>query len=161
MDINSVEFYTIALLVAVALIALLMRQREPEAARTHIVPLDLEPTGEEVPRDDNATPRPTHLRLTALADGKVALERDALPLRAQETVNLVATVIDDKVTIEEKKGMTAVFNSQEHYYNGSQTLTFLPFEKVYIRYESQVTGRWAKFAFLNREGNSYERELTI
>ena len=161
MDINSVEFYTIALLVAVALIALLLRQREPGAARTHIVALDLEPTGEDVPRDDNATPKPTTLRLTALADGKVTLERDSMPLRAQETVNLVATVIGDKVTIEEKKGMTAVFNSQERYYTGSQTLTFLPLEKVYIRYESQVTGRWAKFAFLNREGNKLERELNI
>lgn len=161
MDFNSIEFYTIAFILAIALVALLFRQKQWHPAQTHIVPLDLNKTDLQVDRDDKKELLPAKLRLTALDDGKVMVERENIPLREEETVNLIATVVDDKITIEEKKGMVAALGGREFYSNGCQTLAFIPADKVYIRYESAVAGRWAKFAFLNREGNKVEHELAI
>lgn len=127
-------------------------------AKTYVAKLNLTPTGEEMPRDDDAPLPPATLRLTATADG-VVIERSGLPLREGESVALTVTVIDDKVTIEERKGQVAALGGHEAFYNASQTVDFLPLEKIYIRYESRVAGKWAKFAFLNREGNSVEHQL--
>lgn len=160
MDIHSIEFYVLAFMVAVALVALLLGQRKQMPAVTRIVELPLGEPGDMVPINDAAPVKPSTLRLTARSGGMVTIERTAIPLHDGETVNLIATIIDDKITIQEKKGMVAAFGSREQYYDGSVDVDFFPFEKVYVRYESQVNGQWSKFSFLNREGNTVAHDLT-
>ena len=77
-----------------------------------------------------------------------------------ETVNLIATIIDDKLTIEEKKGKVSGLGGREEAYTGRVTLDFIPSgSKMYVRYDSSVTGQWCKFAFKNVARNHVEHEL--
>lgn len=103
----------------------------------------------------------SRLRLLARDNGTVTIEREGLLLSDGETVNLIATIIDDKITIQEKKGKISAFGGKESVYDGHVDVTFfLENNKNYLRYESSVTGQWCKLAFNNYPGNIVEKELS-
>ncbi len=137
-----------------ALVGFFVRQKKTTPAASVISSLDL-------------VPAPQHgegksvLRLVAHGDGKVTIEREGLLLCDGETVNLIATIIDDKITIQEKKGKISAFGGRESFYNGHVDVTFfLENNKNYLRYESSVAGQWCKLAFLNSPGNKVEKDLS-
>ena len=138
MDLNSPEFDTLAFVVAMALVALLMGQRDKGPASTHIVQLLTTPVDEET-EDDT-------LRMACVGGGRVLFSRQGLMLGADETVNLVFTIRGDECTILEKKGVKrrGVIGVP---CKGEVTVKCLRPIKYHIRYESQVTSRWASFTF--------------
>ncbi len=157
MDFTSIEFYTIAFVVAMTLVGFFLKQRSIKPASSFINAFELEKTG-TVEESDLA--KPGRLTLTAGTNGTVTFERTGLRLADGETVNIIATVIDDKVTIEEKKGKVSAFGGREDMYTGRVDVKFfLPNNKVYVRYDSSVTGQWAKFSFKNLPGNAATHEL--
>ena len=139
MDLNSPEFYTIAFVVAMALVALLMGHREKGPASTHIMQLAT------MADDDNESDDDT-LRLRHLGGGKVLISREGLMLAPEETVNLVFTIRDAECTILEKKGVKRR-NVVVEPVKGEVAVKFLRPLKYHIRYESQVTSRWASFTY--------------
>ena len=139
MDLNSPEFYTIAFVVAMALVALLMGHREKGPASTHIMQLAT------MADDDNESDDDT-LRLRHLGGGKVLISREGLLLAPEETVNLVFTIRDAECTILEKKGVKRR-NVVVEPVKGEVAVKFLRPLKYHIRYESQVTSRWASFTY--------------
>ncbi|MBP5688294.1 MAG: hypothetical protein J6X22_06585 [Muribaculaceae bacterium] len=154
MDFTSVEFYTIAFFVAMAFVGIFVRQKKTTPATSVISSLELDPA----PPQQEGTSR---LILLAHDGGKVTIEREGLLLCDGETVNLIATVIDDKITIQEKKGKISAFGGKESMYNGHVDVTFfLENNKNYLRYESSVAGQWCKLAFHNSPGNKVEKELS-
>lgn len=158
MDFTSIEFYTIAFVVAMVLVGFFLSQRRINPASSFINTFDLEPAGDASAATD--APLEGSLTLTAGDDGSVTIERTGLRLVEGETANLVATIIDDKVTIEEKKGKVSALGGKETYYKGKVKVNyFLPNNKVYVRYDSTVTGQWCKFAFKNFPGNIATHEL--
>ena len=96
MDINSVEFYTIAFVVAMSLIGWLMSRSEKKPPSTHIVQL------ETVPAQDDAQDA---LTMEITDNGRVLLQRTGLSLGNEETINLVITIQEDHCSIIEKKGI--------------------------------------------------------
>ena len=96
MDFNSPEFYTIAFVVAMALVALLMGRREKQPPSTHIIQLTT------VPDDSDAD---DVLCMEPMDGGRIHLTRTGLTLGAEETINLVITIQEDHCTIIEKKGI--------------------------------------------------------
>ena len=138
MDLNSPEFYTLAFVVAMALVALLMGHREKGPASTHIVQLSTTPAEEEA--DDDT------LRMSRVDGGRVLISREGLMLGDEETINLVFTIRDDECTILEKKGIKrrGVIGVP---CKGEVTVKCLRPMKYHIRYESQVTSRWATFTY--------------
>ncbi len=154
MDYTSIEFYTIAFVVAMALVGFFMSYKRTEPASTHLAALDLEPV-----QGDESSPE-SIVKLDAHDDGSVTLERKGMLLVDGETVNIVATVIDDKITIAEKKGKASALGGRESLYDGHAVMKFFPQGgKVYLRYESSVAGQWCKFSFVNKPGNRVVREL--
>lgn len=140
MDLNSPEFYTIAFVVAMALVALLMGHRDKGPASTHIVPLvTASAVGDEDGDDDT-------LRLHHVGGGRVLITREGLMLAPEETVNLVFTIRDAECSIVEKKGVKRRHAVGEPV-KGEVTVKFLRPMKYHIRYESQVTSRWASFTY--------------
>ncbi len=139
MDLNSPEFYTIAFVVAMALVALLMGHREKGPASTHIMQLATTADGDNECDDDT-------LRLRHLGGGKVLISREGLMLAPEETVNLVFTIRDAECTILEKKGVKRR-NVIGEPAKGEVAVKFLRPMKYHIRYESQVTSRWASFTY--------------
>ena len=126
------------------LVGFFVSQKKTQEATSHIHGFDLEPDE----RGDDETPG--WVKLTGNDDGTVTLERGSLRLREGETCNLVATVIDDKITIQEKRGKTVGGAAPERTYTGRVTVKFVPAgSKVYVRYDSAVTGQWCKFSFTN------------
>ena len=137
MDINSVEFYTIAFVVAMALIALLMGRTEKKPPSTHIVQLETLPDHSE--HDDEVTLEP-------IDGGKVMVSRTGLFLAPEETVNLVITIQEDRCTIIEKKGIKRRHATPAPV-TGAVTIKCLrPGNKYRVRYESQLTSAWASFS---------------
>jgi hypothetical protein len=138
MDINSVEFYTIAFVVAMALIALLIGRTEKKPPSTYIAQLATEAASGE---DDDI------VRLEPVEGGRVCIRRSGLMLGPEETINLVITIQEDHCTIVEKKGLKRRRAVGEPV-TGEATLKCLrPGRKYRIRYESQITSAWASFTF--------------
>ena len=138
MDINSVEFYTIAFVVAMALVALLMGRTEKKPPSTYIFQLLTTPTDSD---DEDL------LCVEALDGGRVRLSRTGLSIGPEETVNLVFTISNDKCSIVEKKGVRRR-RSVDEPVTGEVTVKCLrPGCRYRIRYESQVTSTWATFTF--------------
>ena len=155
MEFNSIEFYTIAFTVAMVLVGFFLTQKKIKPATSRLNSFELSKCEES--DSDTAEGK---LKFTACDDGRVMIERTGLQLVDGETVNLIATIIDDKLTIEEKKGKASALGGREESYTGSLTVDYIPADgKVYVRYDSSVTGQWCKFSFRNRPGNIVEHEM--
>ena len=150
MDLNSPEFYTIAFVVAMALIALLMGRREKGPASTHIVQLAIMPANDEADEDT--------LSLQRTSGGRVLISRYGLMLAEEETVNLVFTICDEECTIVEKKGVKRR-GADLVPVKGEVSVKCLRPIKYRIRYESQVTSRWATFTF--DASSTDEKQVTL
>lgn len=142
MDVNSVEFYTLAFVVAMTLFGLLMSRREKNPPSTHIVQLLTTPVEDEAQGDT-----PDLLTMEVTEEGKVTVQRTGLTLGSEETANLVITIQDDHCTIIEKKGVKRR-GSIGQPVSGQATLDCLsPGCRYRIRYESHLTSVWATFNF--------------
>ena len=141
MDLNSPEFYTLAFVVAMALVAMLMGTRDKGQASTHIFQLMTSPVeGDDESADDDK------LQMRNEGNGKVLIHRQGMTLGDEETINLVFTIRDDECNILEKKGVKrrGVVGTPVQ---GQVTVKCLRPIKYRVRYESQVTSRWASFTF--------------
>jgi hypothetical protein len=141
MDLNSPEFYTLAFVVAMALVAMLMGTRDKGQASTHIFQLVTSAIeGDDESADDDK------LLMRNEGNGKVLICRQGMTLGDEETINLVFTIRDDECNILEKKGVKrrGVVGVPVQ---GQVTVKCLRPIKYRVRYESQVTSRWASFTF--------------
>ena len=149
MDIHSIEFYVLALFVAFALIGIIFGHTDRSPAQTFIDAMDIADDEPEVPHT---------LSLTAEPDGKVTITHRGLELKEGDTVNLIATIIDDKVKLQLKRGVENPAG-QPKPVKATAHVAFLPNERILLRYESEFTGEWCVFAFTNREGSRRTAEL--
>lgn len=153
MDINSPEFYTIAFVVAVALVVLLMGRVEKGPASTFIAPLDTRPDGDAGDGD--------LLTLQPLDNGKVKITRTGLMLGPGETVNLVFTIRGEECSIVEKKGVKRRGEPGEPVCGEASVKWLRRGTRYRIRYESQVTSAWATFAFNTADGQARQVQLKL
>ncbi len=152
MDFTSIEFYTIAFCIAMGIVGFFLGQKKIKPATSRINALELQ-------KQDEASTS-SIIKLTANDDGTVTIERTGFLLVDGETVNLIATIVDDKLIIEEKKGKASALGGCEESYSGSVTVDYFPVgNKVYVRYDSSVTGQWSKFSFKNSARNKVEHEM--
>lgn len=135
-DLNSPEFYTIAFVVAMALVALLMGRTEKKPPSTYIFQLVTSP--------DDSDDSDDTVCLEPLDGGKVKITRSGISLQPEETVNLVFTIRDDECLIIEKKGIRRR-GSQGCPVTGEVTVKCFRPLKYRVRYESQITSAWARF----------------
>ncbi len=150
-EVNSTEFFVLALAVAIALVALLFGQSDKGEATTHITAFSLNPC---VTSDEGL------IVLQAQDDGSVLVLRNAIPLDQGDTVNIVVTAVGDKLTIVEKKGVqsrTAI----DFLADGAALIPHLPAERFHVRYESEITGKWALFTFTNRDSRTATAHLKL
>jgi len=150
MDINSVEFYTLAFVVAMALVGWLVGRRERRQPSTFIVPLDVQA--------DDAGGHGDGLGLQVHADGSVVVVRGGLMLADGETVHLVINVADGRCDIVEKKGIKR--RGVPRLMQGSARVVCLPArEQWQVRYDSEVTSRWATFRLDNTHPGTLEVDM--
>ena len=162
-DLNSPEFYTIAFVVAMALLAFFFGHREKRPPSTYILQLATTPVEKEETTDQSdASQGESHQNSQLLADeketedllimepisgGRIQVLRTGLSLGDEETVNLIITVQEEQCTIIEKKGVKRR-RAVPQSITGEATLKCLrPGTKYRIRYESQLTSAWASFTF--------------
>ena len=138
LDINSVEFYTIAFVVAMALVGLLMGRTEKKPPSTYIFQLLTTPSSSD---DEDL------LCVEVLDGGRVRLSRTGLSIGPEETVNLVFTVRDEQCSIVEKKGVRRRRSIGEPVSGEAIVKCLRPGCRYRMRYESQVTSKWATFTF--------------
>lgn len=152
MDLNSPEFYTLAFVVAMALVAMLMGTRDKGQASTHIFQLMTSLLEDDESSDDDK------LLMRNEGNGKVFIYRQGMTLGDEETINLAFTIRDDECNILEKKGVKrrGVVGTPVQ---GQVTVKCLRPIKYRVRYESQVTSRWASFTF--DAASSQEKEVSL
>ncbi len=148
-EVNSTEFYVMALTLAMACVAILFGQRDPGPSTTVIVPMDL---------NDCVTDDESLLVMKGLDDGAVLILRNALPVTDGDTVHLVITATGNRLTVVEKYGRQDRAGLQ-HQADGTAYVERLPHERFTVRYESELTGQWALFTFSNRPGNTATTHL--
>lgn len=154
MDFTSIEFYTIAFCLAMVFVGFFLRQKMIKPATSCINAFELEPENDS---DETATGT---LKFTGNDNGTVTIERTGLRLVDGETVNIIATIVDDKLSIEEKKGKASALGGRESCFSGRVVVDFIPADsKLYVRYDSSVTGQWCKLSFKNSPRNFVEREM--
>ena len=153
MDLNSPEFYTLAFVVAMALVAMLMGTRDKGQASTHIFQLMTSPV-----EGDDESVEDDKLLMRNEGNGKVLICRQGMTLGDEETINLVFTIRDDECNILEKKGVKrrGVVGVPVQ---GQVTVKCLRPIKYHVRYESQVTSRWASFTF--DAASSQEKQVSL
>ena len=140
MDITSVEFFTLAFVVAMAIVAMMIGRRERGIPSTHILQLITEPDGGATADAEDC------VLLERLENGRVRIRRTGLTLVPDETVNLVFTIRDEQCTIVEKKGIKKRGAVGEPV-SGEVVVKFLRPVKYSMRYESQVMSTWATFTY--------------
>ena len=145
---HSIEFYTLALLVAFALLALIFGQKDKSPASTYIKALDLQ--------DGNG--EDSMLELLSHDNGDLELRRTGMQLRQDDTVNLVVTLGDGELRVVEKKGLIGQAGTELDKC-GSVLLGFVREGRYEMRYESDVTGQWRLFSYTHKPGNSKKIEL--
>lgn len=149
MDIHSVEFYVLALFVAFALVGLLFGKTDRSPARTYIESMDVT---EDVPD------APHEVTLVSQPNGQVTITHRGLELKPGDTVNLVATIIDDKIKLVLKRGVDSKMG-EICPVKATVSVNYLPNERIHVRYESEFTGEWSVFTYTNREGRQRTSEL--
>lgn len=138
MDITSVEFYTLAFVVAMALIALLMGRNEKNPPSTYIVQLATT-DAEDADAEDTVTLQPT-------PTGAILLRRTGISVTSEDTVNLVITIQEDNCSIVEKKGRKSRKGMTGDPVTGEAVLKCMRYgPKYHMRYESQLNSTWATF----------------
>ncbi len=137
MDITSVEFYTLAFVVAMALVALLVGRTEARPPSTYIVPLATSAAdGDDVP--DTVSLQPS--------GETFVLKRTGINVAPEDTVHLVINIKGDSCSIVEKKGRKSKGSIRETM-NGEAVIKCLrPNTKYRMRYESQLNSTWATFS---------------
>ncbi len=150
-EVNSTEFFVMALTVAVALVALLFGHGHKEEATTLITAFSLNPS---VTHDDGL------VVMQANDDGSVLVLRNAIPLEQGDSVNLVVTAVGDKLTLVEKKGVQA-HSAIELVADATTLIPHLTADRFHVRYESEITGQWALFSFTNRDSRSASAHLKL
>lgn len=150
-EINSTEFFVLALTVAMALVALMFGNGNHGEATTEVTALALNPS---VTSDDGL------VMLQAQDDGSVLVLRNALPLDEGDTVNIIVTAVGDKLTIIEKKGIQSR-SAIDFLADGTGMISHLPADRFHVRYESEITGQWALFTFTNRDSRSASAHLKL
>lgn len=148
---NSVEFYTILLVIAFALLGVIFVPKNKQPVSTKIVPMRLTP-------ESHSNGESSHITLTALPGGSALLAHPGLPLHMGETVNLVVHKSGDSLKIIERKGITV--QAAELTSRGSAVLAMLQQRTYSLRFESEVTGQWATAQFCNVEGNVKKIKLS-
>ncbi|MBR1881885.1 MAG: hypothetical protein IJ808_02545 [Muribaculaceae bacterium] len=148
MDVHSVEFYVIAFVVAMALLTLLMGQRERGPATTQIDALTLLPARSE---------QSGRLAMSSADLEHVTISRSGIPLFEGDTVNLISTIVDGKWHIVEKRGVAG--HGAATSMDGLLEVAWLKPGRYHVRYDSEITGQWCTFAYTHRPGNSTQQEL--
>lgn len=150
-EINSTEFYVIAFTVAMALVALMFGNGNKGEATTEVTALSLNPC---VTNDSGL------VMLQSQDDGSVLVLRNAIPIDEGDTVNIVVTAIGDKLTIVEKKGIQSR-SAIDFIADGTGLISHLPADRFHVRYESEITGQWALFTFINRDNRTASEHLKL
>ena len=149
MDIHSIEFYVLALFVAFALIGIIFGRTDRSPAQTFI---------EEMNTSNDDAGAPHEVTLESLSDGRVHICHRGLELKPGDTVNLVATIINDKVKLVLKRGVDS-HTGEPAPVKAQANVKYFPNERIHVRYESEFTGEWCVFIFTNREGSKRTYEL--
>ena len=152
MDFHSIEFYVLALFVAFALLGVIFGRSERAPARSHLAAFEMSDDDQERGDDDH------WVRFSGQPNGTMLIERQGLMLRPGETLNLVATLIDDKATLVEKPGV-ALTSGTPGPVRAYVSVDWIPSRRLHIRYESEVTGEWGLVTFTNRETAVRECQL--
>lgn len=147
-DVHSVEFYVIAFVVAMALVTLLIGQRDRGEATTNIDTFRLI----AMQADEAGV-----LAITSEETDRVTITRTGLPIDDGDTVIVISTIIDDKWHMVEKR---ATRGGGAHLdADAAVEVSFLRPGRYHVRYDSEITGQWCTFTHTHRLGKTSSTKL--
>ena len=146
----SLEFYTLAIVVAIVIVGLLCRPSNLAPARSYICALKNYYSCDEEKESIKVFVNGTTLSLV----------RYGIMLRLEESAHLVCNVNGDKIEIKEKKSETKM-SGEERPAECEAELSFLKRGKYAVRYESDITGKWCTFTLIVSDSFTTHKELKL
>ena len=143
---TSVEFYTIAVTVAILIVGFIFNPSRRSPAMTYIFAASVVES-----TDDNADGKV--LEIETLDDFTLLVRRRGSPLPEGSTAYINADIVDDKLTLTEKH---TVVNHMAPLagYDISVRIDCIKAARYHLRYEVPDSGLWGVDVIVNRDGFS-------
>lgn len=149
---SSIEFYVIAITVALIFVGFAFNQSQQSPAFTYIFSADIEPSTPISSGD------PLSISVQALADGTLLLRRENVLLPEGATAHVTADLVGDKLTLTEKHtAFAAPMPATAH--DISVRLDCLKAKRYHLRYEIPEEGLWAVAVVVNHSEIKSQFEL--
>jgi len=144
-DVHSIEFYVLALVVAVALVGLFFGERQTQPAASRIITMDvMQRLADEYPAGE--------IRLTMSDIGVLTIFHAGVDIAPGQLLNVVVTMAGSKVKVVEKLTGSATGPAEAadvcctvHLQRGV--------DRYHVRYESPMTGQWCLMTIDQEQGS--------
>lgn len=143
---TSVEFYTIAVTVAILIVGFIFNPSRRSPAMTYIFAASVV---ESI--DDNADGKV--LEIESLDDFTLLVRRRGAPLPEGSTAYINADIVDDKLTLTEKHTVVNHLAPLAGY-DISVRIDCIKAARYHLRYEVPDSGLWGVDVIVNRDGFS-------
>lgn len=150
---TSVEFYTIAITVAILIVGFIFNPSRRSPAMTYLFAASIEPS--TAYDADGKT-----IEIESLDDFTLLIRRRCAPLPEETTGYMNVEIVDDKVTITEKHTVQNPSAPLEGY-DISVRLDCLKATRYNLRYEVPDSGLWAVGVIVNRDLFSTTLQLQL
>ena len=144
---SSVEFCTIAIVVAAAIIGFLIKPKEQSPAFTYIFSADI----------DSANPTNSEscnfVKIISLADGTMLMRRHNVMLPDGASCHITADIVGDKLRITEKHSFFSA-PLAESPHDISVKIDCLKTKRYHLRYDIPDAGLWGVAQITNLDGFS-------
>lgn len=149
---TSIEFYTIAITVAILLVGFIFKPAEHAPAQTYIYAANIEQANPLDNQDEK------YVEIESCDNGTVIIRRKNVELPAESIAHITVDIVDDKLTIVEKHTKNTA-NSITGLYDLTMKVGCLKSRKYHLRYEIPDSGLWGLTTLTNRNNNKTTLEL--
>lgn len=141
---TSVEFCTISIVIAAAIIGYIIKPKEQSAAFTYIFSANIDPA------DTASDADPNNVEIESLPDGTMIMRRRNVMLPDGASCHITADIIGDKLKITEKYTMFSA-PIAESPHDVSVRIDCLKAKRYHLRYEIPDSGLWGVAQITNHD----------
>lgn len=149
---TSVEFCTILIVLAAAIIGFIIKPKEKSAALTYIFSANIDPA------DASSDTSPDIVEIESLPDGTMIMRRHNVMLPDGASCHITADIIGDKLRITEKHTMFST-PIAESPHDVSVRIDCLKAKRYHLRYEIHDSGLWGVAQITNHD--NFATTLTL
>jgi hypothetical protein len=151
---TTIEFYVIAIAIALVLIAFFLKSRNEASKYSYIYQGEISYEDDHLPRDDE------YVVISSLDNGKVEIIHHNVVLPLEATVNIKIDVCGDKAVCVEKM-VDALPDKSVFLGRIKYTVPCFKHIAYAVEYECVYNGKWCTFDFIHNGVCNVDKELKL